>query len=79
MEIINAIRLVAPAPDSQFRLRKCSCGNDQPVYVVGCDGNWRVMCLDCKKETKGHRVQHDAQVEWNENQKKGGTVLEYTT
>lgn len=75
MEIINATRIVAPVPDSQYRLRACGCGNDQPVYVVGCNGKWRVMCLDCKKETKGHRVQHDAQVEWNQAVR-GGIVIE---
>lgn len=66
MEIIDAVRLVAPAPDSQYRLRACGCGNDQPVYVVGSDRKWRVMCLDCKKETEGFEVQHDAQMNWNE-------------
>ena len=65
MEIINATRLSAPKPDSQYRLIPCGCGNDQPVYVVGNDGNWRVMCLDCRKETKGFSIQHDAQLNWN--------------
>lgn len=65
MEIINATRLVAPAEDSQFRLVPCGCGNSQPVYVVGSDGLWRVMCLDCRKETEGFGIQHDAQLNWN--------------
>lgn len=65
MEIINATRLVAPAPDSQFRLIPCGCGNSQPVYVAGSDGLWRVMCLDCRKETDGFAIQHDAQLSWN--------------
>lgn len=65
MVINDAVRLVTPVPDSQYRLKACKCGNDQPVYVVGCDRKWRVMCLDCKKETKGFEVQHDAQTDWN--------------
>lgn len=65
MEIINATRLVVPAPDSQYRLVPCECGNDQPVYVVGCDGLFRVQCLECNKETDGFAVQHEAQVYWN--------------
>lgn len=65
MEVINATRLVAPAPDSQYRLVPCKCGNDQPIYVVGNDGKWRVLCLDCKNETEGFGIQHDAQVNWN--------------
>lgn len=65
MEIINATRIVIPSQDSQFRLIPCDCGNDQPVYVVGDDGNFRVMCLDCRKETVGFAIQHEAQLKWN--------------
>ena len=65
MEIINATRLIAPKPDSQYRLIPCGCGNDQPVYVVGNDGNFRVMCLECHKETEGFTIQHEAQLNWN--------------
>ena len=65
MEVINATRLVAPAPDSQYRLVPCKCGNDQPVYVMGNDGKWRVLCLDCNNETQGFGIQHDAQANWN--------------
>ena len=69
MEINDAIGIVAPAPDSQYRLVPCDCGNDQPVYVVGCDGLWRVLCLECKHETKGFTVQHEAQVAWNKEER----------
>lgn len=65
MEVINATRLVAPAPDSQYRLVPCKCGNDQPVYVMGADGKWRVLCLDSNNETEGFSIQHDAQANWN--------------
>lgn len=65
MEIKNAIRLVIPDPDGQFRLSDCTCSSDQTVYVIGTDGNWRVLCLDCGAETAGFPVQHEAQNEWN--------------
>jgi hypothetical protein len=32
---------------------------------MGCDGAWRVACLDCGEETEGFSCQHDAQVHWN--------------
>ena len=65
MEIINATRLIVPAPDSRYRLVPCECGNDQPVYVIGEDGLFRVRCLECNKETGGFAAQHEAQVCWN--------------
>lgn len=65
MEISNAIALVNPRPDSHYRLRKCKCGHDQPVYIQGKDHRWRVKCLECGMETLEFRAQHEAQVSWN--------------
>lgn len=65
MVVNNAVLLVTPAPDSQYRLKSCGCGNDQPVYIQGLDGKWRVECLDCGRKTGSHGAQHDAQLEWN--------------
>ena len=65
MEVMNAIRLVVPAPDSQYRLVPCDCGNDQPVYVMGCDGAWRAAYLDCGYETEEFPCKHYAQEAWN--------------
>lgn len=66
MEISNAVRIIGPAPDSQYRLRQCSCGSDTVAYVQGEDGHWRVKCLDCGRETEGFAVRHDAQGMWNQ-------------
>ena len=65
MEINDAIGIVSPAPESQYRLVPCDCGNDQPVYIARCDGKWQVKCLDCRKKTDAFQAQHDAQVHWN--------------
>lgn len=65
MEIINAVRIVTPVPDSQYRLKGCQCGNDQPVYIQGSDEQWRVECLDCGNKTEARWTQHGAQVDWN--------------
>lgn len=65
MNVINAAGLVAPAPDSQYRLISCSCNSSKPVYVRYCDGQWRVKCLGCGTITEGFDVQHDAQLKWN--------------
>lgn len=67
LEIMNAQMIWCPPTDSQYCLVKCSCGNDQPVYVLGDDGEWRVMCLECKKEVKASGSRHEAQVAWNKN------------
>lgn len=65
MVVNNAVRLVTPVPDSQYRLKACKCGNDQPVYIQGRDGEWRVECLDCGKQTGDYEERHGAQMEWN--------------
>lgn len=70
MEVRNATAMVIAPPDSQFRLRPCGCGNDQPVYLENLDHQWRVECLECGKKTEHHAVRHDAQVGWN----KGGRL-----
>lgn len=65
MEVVNAIQMLAAAPDSQYRLLPCGCGNDQPVYLQNEDKLWRVECLSCGSKSGDYAVRHDAQVEWN--------------
>lgn len=65
MEILNATAVIAPAPDSPFRLLACGCGNDQPVYLIDTEGRSRVHCLDCGTETDSFERRHDAQRAWN--------------
>lgn len=70
VEIKDAYEIKQAAPDSQWRLTACDCGNDQPVYVriFNADGNleWKAMCLSCGIHTDGRFVRHDAQQLWNQ-------------
>lgn len=61
----NAVQIVAPVPDSHYRLKSCQCGNDQAVYIQGKDEQWRVECPDCGNKTGGHGTRHGAQMDWN--------------
>ena len=66
----DAIAIVKPAQDSQFRLLHCpKCKSDNVAYVHynGKGGaKWRVECFDCGHTVdKGNTVRHDAQVAWN--------------
>lgn len=54
---------IAPAPDSHWRLRGCTCGA-AAVYLAEGTG-WRVRCRACGKETGIHAIRHEAQVDWN--------------
>lgn len=69
MMISNAIAVVRPQPDSQFRLAPCRCGSDKVAYVQYMTENaelWRVRCFDCGNVVdKGCTVRHDAQLAWN--------------
>lgn len=65
MQISNTGRIIIPAVDSQFRLVPCSCGNKQPAYLVESDEKWRVVCMNCQKETRSFGIRHDAQMNWN--------------
>ena len=44
-----------PDPDSQFRLRPCSCSSEA------------VRCFTCGKTSDMFLVRHDAQIYWNTN------------
>ena len=69
MQIDNAIQIIKPNPDSQYRLRPCPvCGSDDVAYVEYEDGRqelWRVQCFGCGHVGQGHEVRHDAQLAWN--------------
>lgn len=69
MEIQDAIQIIKPNPDSQYRLRPCKCNSDNVAYVhYDAKGGeaWRVTCFDCGYTVdNGNRVRHDAQLAWN--------------
>ena len=74
MMMDDAIAIVKPAQDSQFRLLPCpKCKSDNVAYVHynGRGGaKWRVECFDCGHTVdKGYKVRHDAQVAWNKEEK----------
>lgn len=65
----NVLSITVPAPDSQFRLKPCSCGADNPVYVQYQEGDRtpiKCRCFECGRTTGPHDIAHDAQAEWNE-------------
>jgi hypothetical protein len=66
----DVVQIVKPDPDSQYRLRPCSCGSNEVVYAqyAGQAGAllWRVVCTDCGATVDLQTdVQHDAQLAWN--------------
>ncbi len=63
MVVNNAVQMITPDRDSQYRLKSCRCGNDQPVYLQGKDSKWRAECLDCGSHTGNHEERHGAQME----------------
>lgn len=54
-----------PAPDSQFRLRGCSCGSQTVGYLKLEGSEWAVRCMRCKKTSPPFPIRHEAQVHWN--------------
>jgi hypothetical protein len=72
----DVVDIVKPLPDSQYRLRPCSCGSSEVIYAryIGPGGPnlWRVVCIDCKAvvDLQGS-IQHDVQVEWNRRNNRG--------
>lgn len=70
MMIDNALEIIKPEPDSQYRLCPCRCRSDNMAYVK-CqhpDGErWRVQCFDCGAIIDAGRPgpRHDAQLAWN--------------
>ena len=65
MTLDDAVQIVKPSPDSQYRLVPCRCGSDNVAYMLGVDGQWRGMCFACDTQGPGSTVRHDAQVKWN--------------
>lgn len=71
MEMENAINIVTPDPDSQYRLKPCkACGSDNVAYVKYLKNGqilWAAACFDCGYTVdSGSTVKHDAQRHWNE-------------
>lgn len=57
-----------PDPDSQWRLRRCRCGDPHPVYIRLDRGNekpWAVRCMACGHMGEGKQIRHEAQICWN--------------
>lgn len=67
MVMDNVAQMLLPDPDSQWRLKDCSCGSDEVVYLqVNAEpALWKVRCMKCGKETEDHAIRHNAQLEWN--------------
>lgn len=64
----SIIRIQTAEPDGQYRLRNCGCGSDNTAYVLFEENGqelWRAQCFDCGTVSSGHKVRHDAQMEWN--------------
>ena len=65
MSLDNAVQIIVPEYDSQYRLVPCKCGSDNVAYMLGVDGLWRGHCFDCGHSGHGAQVRHDAQMLWN--------------
>lgn len=70
MTFTDVVEMSKPNPESQYRLKNCSCGSDEVVYLHCKDvfGHlvWRVKCMDCMAETaRSFPIKHDAQIAWN--------------
>lgn len=68
MKLDNAVEIIKPAPDSQYRLVECQCGSDNVAYVRYEDQGealWRGQCFDCGRTGRGAKVRHGAQMIWN--------------
>ena len=70
MYMNDAIRIIKPEPDSQFRLVPCpECKSDDVAYEAYSKGNlepWRVRCFGCGRVVDKHaECRHDAQRFWN--------------
>lgn len=67
MKMDNAVQIIKPDPDSQFRLLPCQCKSDNVAYILGVDAMWHVHCFDCGRNGHGSNIRHIAQVAWNED------------
>ena len=65
MILDDAVEIIKPKEDSQYRLRRCKCGSDNVAYVLGADDLWRVHCFDFGNTRGMDKVRHEAQVKWN--------------
>ena len=71
MKIDDALQIIKPDPDSQYRLRPCKkCKADNVAYIKyqHPDGEgWRVQCFDCGEIADPGRPapRHNAQLLWN--------------
>lgn len=64
----DQLEIIDPAPDGQYRLRRCSCGSDRVRYArnVTIRGvEWAAGCQSCGKITRWWSIRHSAQIEWN--------------
>jgi hypothetical protein len=70
MDQLTVIDTKFPDPDSQFRLRPCSCRSENVAYlqILSGDGKlWTVRCFACGKTGVPFTIRHDAQIYWNKN------------
>lgn len=80
----DAVEIVKPLPDSQYRLRPCKCGSSEVVYAqyIGTanDGHpptetgylWRVVCTECGAVVDiQSTIRHPVQIEWNRRNNHG--------
>jgi len=66
----DVVAMDKPKEDSQFRLKNCTCGSGEVVYLHCVDPfghlEWKVKCTDCMRETlHTFPIKHDAQACWN--------------
>lgn len=72
----DVVEIIKPDPDSQYRLRDCTCGSDQVIYAkyIGAQGEmlWRVVCTDCgaTADLQGD-IRHQVQMAWNRRKNHG--------
>lgn len=70
MKTVTVIDTKIPDPDSQFRLRPCSCSGENVGYLQICAcgrESWAVRCFGCGRTTDPFPIRHDAQIYWNTN------------
>lgn len=70
MRMDDALEIIKPEPDSQYRLVPCDCKGDNVAYVkvYNPEGErWRVQCFDCGKivDLGQPGPRHDVQLIWN--------------
>ena len=73
MSMDDVIQIIAPQPDSQYRLCGCpKCKGDNVAYMqrktnMVLEGEmWHGKCFDCGYTGDGAVIRHDAQLLWNQ-------------